>query len=369
MAIYYVDPSTGDDTTGDGSSGSPWKTIQHALDNGTWATTTGNTLRLANTTAAVLTSPIDFDTSVALGEAPLCIEGWDNGGSITATGPWGSTISPCGEINGNDAVAYVCDANTRYVTFKNLKIHSTTSYVLSLSTSTEIINCEVYNGGTLRTITAGGSSSFYNSYVHTDQTTGEVIYAAATIIGCEIAGGGNGIRLTGTNGVCSRNLIYGGTGSGIVFGFDHQIVSNNTIDGSDASDGGIGIEINSANVEHSVIFNNLVANFSGVGSKGVSIVTGAPCSLLGNNSFYNCTTDEDAPTPACDLANITESSDPFTDSSTGDYSLVTGANSIGAAMFTNADPDNPDNIGAWQDYSSGAGGGGGSGGRARAFSY
>jgi len=38
-------------------------------------------------------------------------------------------------------------------------------------------------------------------------------------------------------------------------------------------------------------------------------------------------------------------------------------------MFHLADPANPDNIGAWQDYSSGAGGGGGSGGRARAFSY
>jgi hypothetical protein len=359
MAIYYVDPSTGDDTTGDGSSGSPWKTIQHALDTGTWSTTSGNTLRLANTAAAVLTSPIDFDTSVALLEAPLCIEGWDNGGSITATGPWGSTISPAGEIDGNDAVAYLCDANTRYVTFKNLKMHSTTSFVLSLSSSTNVVSCEVYNAGALRTIAAAGLTALYNCYIHTDQTTGELIYNAATVIGCELSRGGDGIRLSGANGVCSRNLIHGITGTGILCAADNQIVSNNTVDGADASAGENGIEVSGATVEHCAIFNNLIANFSGAGSKGVYIPTGAPPALLGNNAFYNCTTDEDSITPACDLANITESSDPFTASASDDFSLVSGANSIAAAMLSNPDPANPDNIGAWQDYSSGGGGGGG----------
>ena len=31
-STYYVDPS-GSDVTGDGSSGDPWQTIQHAIDN------------------------------------------------------------------------------------------------------------------------------------------------------------------------------------------------------------------------------------------------------------------------------------------------------------------------------------------------
>ena len=134
MADCYVDDTNGLDDAGTaGTSGDPYASIQYALDNfGSWSTTAGNTLHLANTSAFVLTTALDFDTSVAKAEAPLGVVPWDNGGSLTGTGPLGETISPCAEIDGNDAVASFCDANTAYVCCKDLKIHSTTAYVTNV---------------------------------------------------------------------------------------------------------------------------------------------------------------------------------------------------------------------------------------------
>ena len=54
MAIYYVDLVSGDDGTGDGTSGNPYLTVDHANDQ----VDNGDEVRIAKTTAP---TPIAID--------------------------------------------------------------------------------------------------------------------------------------------------------------------------------------------------------------------------------------------------------------------------------------------------------------------
>lgn len=358
MADCYVDATNGTaHPTGTGTSGNPYATIQDALDNfGSWSTTSGNTLYLANTAAFVLTSSIDFDTSVAKAEAPLVVTSWDNGGSLTATGPQGATISPAAEIDGNDAVASICDASTTNVTFYKIKAHSTTSTVLPLSTNSMVYCCEVYNG----TETIGGlNNQVVGSYIHTDQTG---IFGSVTdcrvIIGNEIEGGYRGAGAN-AGGVIALNYIHGQTDEAICIYADQNSIILNTIDGTGADSDATGINTlnNLTAYEHNIIVDNIISNWSGATAKGVDMPTGTPSAMIGNNAFYNNTTDTSVPTSGLDFTNITESSDPFTAVGSNDYSLVSGASSINASVLIGNGATQA-HVGAWQDFSASGGGGG-----------
>lgn len=56
MADIYIDYSTGDDTTGDGSVGSPYKTIATAYTN----SANGDTFYLSDSAGHPITTSIDF---------------------------------------------------------------------------------------------------------------------------------------------------------------------------------------------------------------------------------------------------------------------------------------------------------------------
>lgn len=361
MAEVYVDPTNGTDAGGTaGTSGDPYASIQYAVDNyASWDSTGGNTIYLANTSADVISTSIDLDTSLASLESPLVIEGWDNGGSITATLPNGQTVT-AGEIDGNDAVLYLFDVNTAYVTLKNLKLHNSTSNTLFLGTYSGCINCEIYNG-TARGIVLSASGGFAINCLVRDISSATLggIYGGAVVTNNEIKACSIGIYAATVGGFIKYNLIHDIEVVGIRLAQDSNFILNNTIDGIGANSDGIGIDMTQSSVyEQTKAINNLVTNFSGVSGVGIKSNSTNPPAWIGNNAFYNNTTNEDlATTPAYAPANVTESSDPYVDSSTDDFSLTTGTNSEGASILTNADISNPDNIGYYQDYSSGGGGG------------
>ena len=354
MAIAHVDPTNGDDGTGDGSSGSPYASVQGALDNFTFDTAAPNTIRLANTSADVLSSTLSFATHSPGQKNPLTIAGWDNGGSLTATGPWGQTFSNVGEIDGNDAVANIVSLQA-YLSFYRIKMHGTTSYCARFGANSTITECEIYDVGSTYAVRA--PDRIYNSYIHdtTNMPSSGLCYQSRTVLFSELKGGASGYRALIGDAIFANNLVHGFSNTGIEID-ESLMVSNNTVDGTGSGASAIGISANSAQ-EGCRVFNNLVTNFSGSGAVAISLaISGAGPTILGNNAFYNNTTDVSSDTGSLSFSNVTESSDPYTNAASGDYSLNSGASSIGAAIITNADPDNPDNIGAWQDYSSGGGG-------------
>lgn len=359
MAIVYVDPATGDDGTGDGSSGNPYASIQGAHDNyGSWSTTSANTIRLANTAADVLSATIAI--TIATVEAPLVIEGWDNGGSLTATIFRGQTVT-CGEIDGNDAVASIF-SNEPYLVLRRLKMHSTTSYVVYLGTSSSLLQCEVYNGAS-RNVWAANNNLVFGCRVHNDTyTAGHAnvfLSTGSSVRNTDVFSNDIGIYVSAANASVINCLVHDVRSTGIMIAQDAQTIAKNTVDGLGSDADAVGIDTLNGLYEMATVIDNLVTNFSGASAVGIRDASGAPMAVCGNNGFYNNTTNESLThTPGWAPANITESGNPYTNAAADDFSLVPGASSNGAALLFNEDPSNPDNIGYWQDHSTGGGGGG-----------
>jgi hypothetical protein len=362
MANIYTDYSTGNDTTGSGSSGNPWKTLGKAISvaNG------GDTIFVGNNAAEILSAEIGWagfgSTSL---DSPLIIKAWDNGGSLVITNPAGDI--DCFEIDGNNAVATIFSTTSKptNVYIEGMKAHGTTSTICTGNTDWNFYNCEFYDGGGSVMVAQSTTTNFTNCYFHDDG--GVSINAMSTsanmiIDSCYFSGLSGAIMTITTGVILKNNIMETGVEGGIVTtAGDSAVISGNTIVG-DSTAGIYGIDLTSANVERITITNNIITDFSGAGSGAIRMTAGSNAIMCGYNTFYNNTNNYDGVSiKGVDLTafDVTESSDPFTNAAGGDYSLVSGAGSIGTAFpqgFTGTDTLNTPNIGAAQ---SGIGGGGG----------
>ena len=75
LTNYYVDPGSGSDVTGTGTVGSPWASVQHALDNITRDATNGDQINIKAGTADVLSSPAPSEM-LLLTCHPSCAMRW-----------------------------------------------------------------------------------------------------------------------------------------------------------------------------------------------------------------------------------------------------------------------------------------------------
>ena len=351
MATYYVDPQNGDNGTGDGSIGTPWATTQYGIDNGTWSTTVPNSLKIANTVAEVFSASLTL-SGLTNREYPFLFEGYDAGGSLTGGGPFGTTIDPVGEWDGDNAIA-TFHGYQGYISCKNMKMHGTTSN-FSRTAYGVTMNCDIYDVGTSNG--PRGFISVTNSRIDGGTSLYGTVYQCGNLNYCEVIGGAIGILISTAGSVIENNLIRGQSGK-VVHIDDDTTFRNNTIDGTGGDSDLVGVLIDQYQ-ESVQVYNNVFANFSGATAKALESQSGANMVIYGNNSYYNNTTDADIVADAATtLPDFSETSDPFTDRAGGDYSITSGALSVGASLFTNADPSNPDDLGAVQDYSSGGGGG------------
>jgi hypothetical protein len=362
MAFAHVDPSGGTDSTGRGSVASPYASIQYAHnDSASWAdgaasATEPNVIYLWNTAADVLTATIAI--TMATIDAPLIIEGYDGGGSLTCTLPFGNT-GLCGEIDGNDAISSIF-SNEAYMTLRNIKAHSTTSYCVWLSSAGTLENSHIYNGAS-RSAYLSIDGTARNSFIDHDVfTVGQyALFISGNVFDCETKGGDGGIFLAGGANIAERTLVHGSDSFGIIIGQDNQQIRGCTIDGTGTSSGAKGVSQNAGTSEGGNVLDCLITNWSNTASYAIQDTSGAPLKTVGNNFFWNNTNDESyTHTPNQRAADTVLGVDPYTDSATDDYSLVTGSAAIDAALFSNPDLANPLNAGAYQDLSSGGGGGG-----------
>ena len=112
---YYVSP-TGNDTTGDGSSGDPWRTIGHAVD----MASNGDTIKVMDDDDA---STVDYEENVDVSKR-LTLERYD----ADATPPW---------VKANSTTDHVFDVNVNFVNISGLKITG----------ATDISKAGIYLGG------------------------------------------------------------------------------------------------------------------------------------------------------------------------------------------------------------------------------
>jgi len=357
MANCYVDNTNGDDSTGDGSSGSPFKTIQHAFDNFSWSTAGGNAMYLANTSAFVLSSALTLPSGLtsydsASNNNPFVMAGWDNGGSISITVPNGRTISPAFEIDGNDTVSIILtlsQTSGAYWAFVNGIFHSTTSHAIAGSGNEparpDFINCEVYDTGGYYSVSDGGN--YIGCYFH---GTNNVAFNIGSYLayGCWLEGFTDAGMFVIT-GSAINNVVKDCDAEGIRFGSDGGKIIHNTVDEiTNASAIGIGSLGGSS---FGLVLDNIVRNCDGASAYGYRF-QGDTKVEIGNRSYNNT---NDAYNGSYQSDNTTESADPFTNALGDDYTIDANADSYQSA-HSDITPKTATNSGA--DPADAGGGGG-----------
>jgi len=331
---YYVDPTSGNDTTGDGSSGTPWATMNKALTTITRDLTNGDQINLKAGTDDVLSAAMPLGTYGApTNAAPLIIRGY------TTTANDGGI----GGISGGGTTGLISTANDNHF-FIDLKLHNTGSNTIAaVDRESAFINCEIANT-TARGVVADNSTSVINCYFHT-------ISGSEAIDG----GGGEAITITGcyfdvavttlvcrSSAVVSNNIIKLPTSSGAegirMIGNDSKCYNNTVFCVTGGTNAGITTGVTA--LVRASIYNNFVEGFSGTGGKGFEVGTGDGFFLVGSNGTRNCSTDEEFSNAEYILNNITTNdqfgitTSPFTDPSTGDFSVDTQLKSKGLDWFT-----------------------------------
>lgn len=335
---YYVRATNGADVAGQGTThATAYKMIQFALDDigtthgrnavdGDQINICDSSLEGANVLAASLTLAT---YGVPTAAAPLILRGY------TATANDGGV----GSISGADAYPIINNAAYDYVGlidltltnppatlvlllndycwFINLDINGTggggaAAYCIDCDVGCVITGCNLY--GVYHQLITHDNSCFIagNRLVHAPTSSQAAITAfgrSFSHIEHNIIIGTNanacGIREEGATNVVAGNIVYSaaGTGYGIFASAEHVLRGN------------------------SVVMNNIVCGFSGVGGRGIVAGDLGNASIVGHNAFWNNTTNVAAGRFIYDLTahDVALTADPFTDAANGDFSLTDAA--------------------------------------------
>jgi hypothetical protein len=331
MAITqnYVDYGAGNDTTGDGSVGTPWKTLQKAFDSCTRNTTDGNQINLKAGTAHVNSAALDLTTFVGGGAlasaAPLILRGY------TSTANDGGV----GEIDCGGYAMWAA-ATYDYIILADLECHTFGDNAgISLDTYCVMYRCEVHKGASTPTnrsliSLSGTGCAVLGCYFHTAGTSnGNILNlgAGARAFGNYVAAGTGASSVAiflGYDGIAVGNIILcahvSAQGISSRRGQSWGNVCYNTAAGTAS-----GILHGTENATSGLVMNNIVCGWSGAGGEGISHTNIGP---VGWNAFYNNTANYTvADMWFLDLSanDVSLAADPFTDAANGDFSLTTAA--------------------------------------------
>jgi len=323
-----TDPTDVVCTQAAGTTALPWRSVQGALDLITRDTTNGDQVNVKAGTADTLSASLTYATyGTPTYSAPLIIRGY------TATLNDGGM----GKLDGNGG-AY------------NL-LHTTWVY-------TAFIDMELCNVGAYYLATLGNGSVCLRCKIHTSTGLyGTVSVTHGAIVGCEIYNvSGRGVQFGGS-GLVHGNYIHSGPTNHFVecvFGnipTTQCVVSNNIIELNAAGAWGLYVYRGNFSVYNNIfinkaagtracldfssggandgamhiVLNNIIMGFSGAGGVGIKSTT-RPIAMVGNNAFYNNTSDESYTGIGLDLgADVALAADPFTSAATGDFSLTAAA--------------------------------------------
>lgn len=339
-ADCYTDSSTGNDTTGDGSTGTPYATVQKCLDTSSY----GDTIHLSNVADFSISTMLSLSTvggTKGVGNW-LNIVSWDNGGSKTITLADGSTI-PRADIVGDGVIQHIVNYSTPtsdwYINFYGIRFSGATDGIRARP-YTNFRNCE---------ITGLGSGA---------QQFGIWLTDYCTAVGCRAFSGGsattnyafytfgNGPSLVMNSQVTDFDYGYwasnnetqfvGNSAYDVEYGVwtnsdDTLIINNTLVGGTGGSGSGIGL----GSVAQGVIAShNVVDDFA----EGIEITTNGEFAFIGpnqltrNTAHYGDTYSGGSPVSGYDntAGDITSASDPFTNSSIDDYTLASGNAGVGA---------------------------------------
>ena len=273
-ATWYVSP-TGDDFNNDGSEPSPWRTIQHAVDQAS----PGDTIKVMDDDIG---DTDDYTENITV-DQNLTIERHDS----NDTAPWVKAA------DANHDVFHVTGDN---VTIRGLDIYGATKDDKAGIYINQVSGCTIQDNR------CGWDSNHNNYYgIHLssssnnntvsgntcDSNKGVGIYLSSssdnnTVSDNVCSGNGLGIYL---NSSSNNNTISGNTcdsnGYGIVLGIVNSSSNNNTVSGNTCSNNYYGIHLNSSS--DNTVSNNVCSN----NRYGIYLTSASNNTLSGNTCLNN----------------------------------------------------------------------------------
>lgn len=349
----YVAYSTGNDTTGDGTSGTPWATIQKALNTVNHG---GDGVRI-NVKAGetqILSAILSYTTYVGTNGVgavtePLIIQGYTSaagdGGIATIQGTtnsvaiWGGTDSLDADfvtfqdliMTSGQASGYAIDIDNN-CTLRRCKLVSPKGGI-DIDTNSNIRECWVSYGAALA-VNGGATTMVSNTYFESTGSTFIGGVVAIVVKGCVFN------SRAGTTDAATYVISPAGWSSAII---------GNTILGniSSGTAGGHGIRIGHNNC---LVENNYIEGFAGTNSEGIDISSSSHATIVEGNKTFNCTsgmTNASATTMGqTSISNLGASG--VTNASGGDYSPTSDLIDAGvpAAFFQLSGNANYPTVGA-----------------------
>ena len=257
---YYVDPGSGNDTTGDGSSGTPWATVQKAMTDGTVDAAGGMRINVKAGTADVLTAALTVPASMTF-LAPCMVEGY-----TTTAGDGG-----IGEIDGDATYAIVSNTSAEGLSFVNMKLGNVgANNIVSIDRFCMLAACELH--GSTGTTNAAFRSNLGNCAMvgcHLHNIAGFGAYSINTVDGNYFKNGTNdfagcvALALAGFPTSVTNNIFsLDGTSVGVDLtegGYMTSVYGNTFFDSGGS---GKAIEASGNGAIISSIYNNYIEGFS-----------------------------------------------------------------------------------------------------------
>lgn len=289
--LYYVDPTSGNDSTGNGLADvTAWQTTQKALDTITRNSTNGDQINIkagaSDDVLSAVLDVVDYDdaSGVPTITAPLIFKGY------TAVANDGGE----GGIDAGAATAIWLDAGIDGVHFVDLHLHnSTTAVLLTLDDNCVVSNCDIETGGTGTAITIGNFGTIYNCYIHDTGGLGVITSGGnSSVINCYFLNETRkfstaAIRLGSSGGCILGNVISMNSASsvvGILYGWGVLVQNNSLYLGASTGDG---IKATGAARNDNSILNNLIEinHADAVGIDDAS-TAGNSLGVYGHNAVY-----------------------------------------------------------------------------------
>ena len=314
MAIIHIDYATGDDTTGDGSSGTPYKTLTKAFA----VLTTADSIKIANTSAQQETN-LAFPALTFTLDAPLIIEGWDNGGSIEINSPAGN-YTGVGQIDNGGTTNPLFSNAIAQVRFYRIKFTDfNTAFWSTAKTGVSFVQCEFNDcAGAGETSACFMTGCYY---------LGPTAYAVVNFGNQSWIYGNYFSRVRhqamGAGTQYQNNIAIDHDVSAVSINGDHLRIVNNTFIGQNlgSATANSPIRFSADTAENIVIIGNHFQDYSGAGGYGVETIVTLPATrgtvaMIGGNSFYNVNTTYETgilATAVVDITatDITEVADPL----------------------------------------------------------
>ena len=335
LAEYYVDPTSGSDATGNGTSdGTAWATVQKALNTITQGTF-GDRINVKVGSADVLSASLTFATyGVPAVTKPLVVQGY------TTTAEDGGI----GEIDSNGN-AVINDVTLDAVFLVDMKVGSSianTNVLLALDNNCGMVRCEIYGSSNTVAIDVDLDCLLVDCYIHTVSGT-KVVFGSNNlrIFNCYIDGTAgamnNGvIQNTGNDCKFIDNIVHcnSTTARGMsVGGPDITIVGNTLYNAAAGTDGAIWSSSGAAGTGN-VILNNIIEGWSGTGGLPIEYTSSGhePCVIVAGNIYYDNATN--APSwagqpPIVSADNAVPGSSPLNAPGSGDFTVTTVAKEAG----------------------------------------